>query len=130
MLTFLSSALLGLPSVLLYVGTAYELNPTLLTPAPEARWGMGMHGDTISPDDLTKSLKVSSIRCLPISRDTDTSQSFWASLIVYYLALGLTKMSILLQYRRVFTTKRFQIAFWILMAVVLTYTGWSKSTFT
>jgi hypothetical protein len=54
-----------------------------------------------------------------------TEQAFYASLIVYYLSLGLTKGSILLQYRRVFTTKSFQIWNWITMAVVVIYTIWT-----
>lgn len=52
-------------------------------------------------------------------------QAFWASLIVYYMSLGLTKGSILVQYRRVFTTKKFHIVCWILMSVVVTYTLWT-----
>jgi hypothetical protein len=37
----------------------------------------------------------------------------------------LTKGSILLQYRRLFTTKTFQIMNWLTMAVVVAYTFWT-----
>jgi hypothetical protein len=43
----------------------------------------------------------------------------------YYLALGLTKTSIILQYQRVFHTKKFQIACRTLLAVVCCYTIWT-----
>jgi len=52
-------------------------------------------------------------------------RTFWSSLIVYYLSLGLTKGSMLLQYRRIFPTKKFQIANWLTMAVVVAYTIWT-----
>ena len=52
-------------------------------------------------------------------------QAFWASLIVYYLSLGLTKGSILLQYRRVFTTKKFWMGNYAIMAVVICYAFWT-----
>ncbi|KAF2186516.1 hypothetical protein K469DRAFT_738399 [Zopfia rhizophila CBS 207.26] len=71
-------------------------------------YGMGQHIWTLTPKDMTNSLKA-----------------FWASLIVYYLSLGLTKTSIILQYRRVFTTKKFHIACWMVMAAVVVYTVWT-----
>ena len=85
---------------------------------------MGMHGNDVPVESLTKSLKVHTQSSKTFGH-TDPFQSFWASLIVYYLSLGLTKTSILLQYRRVFTTKRFQLMCWILMTVVVTYTCWT-----
>ena len=54
-----------------------------------------------------------------------TSKAFWVSLIVYYLSLGLTKGSMLLQYRRVFTIKAFRISNYAVMAVVICYTFWT-----
>ncbi len=59
------------------------------------------------------------------SSSAHTAQSFWASLIAYYLSLGLTKSSILLQYHRVFSTRKFQVACWSLFAVVICYTIWT-----
>ncbi|KAF9741478.1 integral membrane protein [Paraphaeosphaeria minitans] len=52
-------------------------------------------------------------------------KAFYASLIVYYLSLGFTKVSILLQYRRVFSTKKFQIACHSVMGVVVIYALWT-----
>jgi hypothetical protein len=74
----------------------------------QAEYGMGRHTDSISDPDMVKFLRA-----------------FWSSLIVYYLCLGLTKGSMLLQYRRIFPTKQFQIANWITMAVVIGYTIWT-----
>ncbi|KAL1604240.1 hypothetical protein SLS59_004034 [Nothophoma quercina] len=51
--------------------------------------------------------------------------AFWASLIAYYMSLGLTKTSILLQYHRVFPTRKFQVACWCVFAVVVCYTIWT-----
>ncbi|KAF2258011.1 hypothetical protein CC78DRAFT_572798 [Lojkania enalia] len=74
----------------------------------QAKYGMGMHVYELEGVDTEKSL-----------------QAFWASLIVYYLSLGLTKSSILLQYKRVFSTKEFQIACWTTISVVTAYTSWT-----
>jgi hypothetical protein len=52
-------------------------------------------------------------------------QSFWASLIVYYLSLGLTKTSILLLYYRVFPTRKFHWACSTVMTLVILYTIWA-----
>lgn len=85
---------------------------------------MGQRLEELDPDTVQMSLQVSSpiqdhysmLTCL---------QAFWSSLIVYYLSLGLTKTSILLQYQRVFTTKRFQSVCWTLMGLVVVYTIWT-----
>ncbi|PSN73594.1 hypothetical protein BS50DRAFT_191223 [Corynespora cassiicola Philippines] len=74
----------------------------------QAKYGMGKHLKDLEESDTLNSGKA-----------------FWASLIVYYLSLGLTKSSILLQYRRVFPTKSFQIACWSTMGVVIVYTIWT-----
>ncbi|KAH7068725.1 hypothetical protein FB567DRAFT_249000 [Paraphoma chrysanthemicola] len=79
-----------------------------ITIAFQAKWGMGQHISDLEPATMQSSLKA-----------------FWASLIVYYLSLGLTKGSMVLQYLRVFTTKRFQIAAWAIMGVVVVYTFWT-----
>ncbi|KAF2830572.1 hypothetical protein CC86DRAFT_434372 [Ophiobolus disseminans] len=71
----------------------------------QAKWGMGHHINELEEEVMQKSLKA-----------------FWASLIVYNLSLGLTKSSMLLQYRRVFTTKNFQNTCWISLAIVIIYT--------
>lgn len=65
---------------------------------------MGRHYDTLSADDKIQSFKW-----------------FWASVWIYYLALWLTKLSILLQYLRVFVQTNFRIACYTLMGVITTY---------
>ncbi|KAL5374832.1 hypothetical protein DPSP01_011668 [Paraphaeosphaeria sporulosa] len=74
----------------------------------QAKHGMGLHIWELQPVDSLYSLKA-----------------FYASLIVYYLSLGFTKVSILLQYRRVFSTRKFQIACDVVLAVVVVYAFWT-----
>ncbi|KAF1832247.1 hypothetical protein BDW02DRAFT_555181 [Decorospora gaudefroyi] len=74
----------------------------------QAKHGLGRHINDLDSENMVKMMK-----------------SFWASIIVYYLALGLTKGSILLQYRRIFTTRKFQLANWGVMLVVIAYTIWT-----
>ncbi|CAE6996148.1 hypothetical protein P3342_000308 [Pyrenophora teres f. teres] len=74
----------------------------------QAQYGMGWHIADVSHEAMTKFLK-----------------SFWSSLIFYYLSLGLTKGSILLQYKRIFTTRKFLIANYLTMGVVVGYTFWT-----
>jgi len=52
-------------------------------------------------------------------------QPFWASILVYCLSLTFTKVSILLQYLRVFTTKQFRVFCWALLGFVAVYSTWS-----
>ncbi|KAF9692270.1 hypothetical protein EKO04_009802 [Ascochyta lentis] len=74
----------------------------------QAQWGMGRHAHDLQPVTMQKSL-----------------EAFWASIIVYHLSLGLTKGSMLLQYRRVFTTRKFRIGNSAVMAMVISYTLWT-----
>jgi hypothetical protein len=90
----------------------------------EAKYGLGQHLADLQPESVQKSLQV--LSCVQLmSNRLMLLQAFFSSLIVYYLSLGLTKASILLQYQRVFTTKRFQLYCWGVMAVVIIYTIWT-----
>lgn len=51
----------------------------------------------------------------------NTSQAFWGSLWLYNLSLTLTKISILVQYYRVFATPRFRICCYVMIGVVVSY---------
>lgn len=44
---------------------------------------------------------------------------------MYNLSLSLQKVSILLQYQRVFTTKKFQMTCWTVMTFVILYSFWA-----
>ena len=70
-------------------------------------YGLGQHFDTLSPDDASSVL-----------------QWMWASIWIYYLALGTAKASIILQYLRVFPQRRFRLACHTLLTVVTIYTLW------
>ncbi|UPX15287.1 uncharacterized protein EKO05_0005741 [Ascochyta rabiei] len=97
----------GIEDHLIIVASLFSICLTICI-AYQARWGMGQHADTLSWDDNVK-----------------VSKAFWASLIAYYLSLGLTKGSILLQYHRVFPTRKFRVACWCVFAVVICYTIWT-----
>lgn len=53
------------------------------------------------------------------------SQYFWASVPIYQTSLISTKMSILLQYKRVFSTPRMRLACWIMIGVLAFYGTWT-----
>lgn len=53
-----------------------------------------------------------------------TALKLWVIIIVYNLALICTKLSILLQYIRIFPQKPFRIAVWLLMGIVSGYALW------
>lgn len=84
-----------------------------------------MHFRDVSKHDMGIFLRVGLYFPVSSALANQPPQAFWCSLMVYYLSLGLTKGSMLLQYRRIFPTKAFQIANWITMAVVICYTIWT-----
>ncbi|KOS43375.1 hypothetical protein ACN38_g5726 [Penicillium nordicum] len=50
---------------------------------------------------------------------------FWASVPIYQTSLISTKMSILLQYKRVFSTPRMRLACWLMIGVLAFYGTWT-----
>lgn len=52
-------------------------------------------------------------------------QCFWASIPIYQTSLISTKMSILLQYKRVFSTPRMRLACWIMIGFLGLYGTWT-----
>ncbi|KAF2197508.1 hypothetical protein GQ43DRAFT_402891 [Delitschia confertaspora ATCC 74209] len=76
--------------------------------ATQAHYGMGHHIAELEDSDMINSLKA-----------------FWGSLIMYYLALGTTKSSILLQYNRVFQTKKFRLTCNLVLLAVIVYSIWT-----
>ncbi|EOD52923.1 Pex [Neofusicoccum parvum] len=71
----------------------------------EAKYGMGKHAETLSLDD----------------RVSQTAW-FWASIWIYLLGLGLSKMSILLQYSRIFVGKRTLLAIRLTFVFIVLWT--------
>lgn len=67
---------------------------------------------------------ASTFHRLSVLRLTIT-QSFWASVWVYNLTLTVTKISILVQYLRIFPVRNFRIACFAVLGVVVAYGGWS-----
>ncbi|KAI5360586.1 hypothetical protein Slin14017_G087610 [Septoria linicola] len=80
----------------------------------QVQYGMGRHFATLTPHDMVQSLKW-----------------FWASTWSYSLGLGVVKMSILYQYLRFFTSKKWRIACQAVMVlnVLLTIFGVLVSIF-
>ncbi|MCJ1372829.1 hypothetical protein MMC20_004054 [Loxospora ochrophaea] len=70
--------------------------------------GMGQHFKDLAPGEFPRMLKP-----------------FWASVPIYNLSLTLTKVSILLQYLRVFPTDGIRRASWIGLAFISIYGLWS-----
>ncbi|KAL5355418.1 integral membrane protein [Aspergillus floccosus] len=70
--------------------------------------GMGMHGADIPPPVMLKQMKA-----------------FWLTIPFYNAALLCAKASILMQYFRVFPTKRMRVVNWILIGVLGTYGSWA-----
>lgn len=72
---------------------------------PETQWGLGRHVWTMSKEHFTPYMKVSKTThaadVLPTLVLTN-SQAFYSSIVVYNVAVCLTKISIVLQYRRIF----------------------------
>jgi hypothetical protein len=75
---------------------------------PTVKYGMGRHIDTLSDAQITTSMKP-----------------FWASIVIYNLALFLTKFSILLQYLRIFPYRLFRILCLSLMAFIFAWSCWT-----
>lgn len=71
-------------------------------------YGMGRHANTISDHDHVQSLVW-----------------FWASVWVYYLALCFAKLSILLQYLRIFPDRKFRRGCFVLIGIIVGWTFWA-----
>jgi hypothetical protein len=72
------------------------------------KYGMGRHLETLTQYEGVTSLKP-----------------FWASIVIYNLALFLCKFSILLQYLRIFPYRLFRILNYSLMAFIFAWSCWT-----
>ncbi|PVH91852.1 hypothetical protein DM02DRAFT_663536 [Periconia macrospinosa] len=68
----------------------------------QIHYGLGKHAKTLSTHEAEQ-----------------LSLYFYISICVYCASLGLTKLAILMQYRRVFQTPRFQIWNWVVIAIII-----------
>ncbi|KAH0368355.1 hypothetical protein KCU89_g18665, partial [Aureobasidium melanogenum] len=91
----------------------------------EVQHGQGRHYSSISPDDLKQLNKVSTSKPLEKFYIDTFSKAFWASVPVYQASLCLTKISILLQYRRVFVGSGIQRVIVGSIGVIVVYGLWS-----
>ncbi|KAF2729161.1 hypothetical protein EJ04DRAFT_502843 [Polyplosphaeria fusca] len=78
---------------------------TVITIGIQIPNGLGEHG---------KELDLKQVQMLLLN--------LYLSIIMYCASLGLTKLAILMQYRRVFTSPRFQIVCWTVIAIIIAYT--------
>ncbi|KAH8702308.1 putative integral membrane protein [Talaromyces proteolyticus] len=74
----------------------------------EIKYGMGWHEIDLSPDTLTKQMKL-----------------FWLAAPFYNATMVLAKISIVLQYSRTFPTKKFNEMCWVLIVFVGAYGTWT-----
>ncbi|KAF2689161.1 hypothetical protein K458DRAFT_291797 [Lentithecium fluviatile CBS 122367] len=56
---------------------------------------------------------------------TTSQKAFWASIWLYNVALTTTKISILFQYLRIFSGRRFRIACFVMLAIVAIWGTWT-----
>lgn len=56
---------------------------------------------------------------------TKMGQAFWAALWTYYTALGFTKLSILMQYLRIFPQVMFRRACYVMLGITILWTLWA-----
>jgi len=79
-----------------------------ITMCEQVNYGLGRHFYNLSADQETHNLIW-----------------LWTSIWVYYLALCSVKLSILLQYLRVFPLQSFRYACYTMIGVVVLYTCWT-----
>ncbi|KAF2170774.1 hypothetical protein M409DRAFT_51034 [Zasmidium cellare ATCC 36951] len=97
----------GLDDIVITIALALTSVLTV-TMCQQVRYGMGRHADTLSNNDNVQSLVW-----------------FWASVWVYYVALCFAKLSILLQYLRIFPERKFRIGCFTLIGVIVGWTFWA-----
>lgn len=93
---------------------------------------MGEHFKLIPADIYKTQMIVRSTGLYPMSKCKSTlltlnfrQKCFWASVPIYQTSLLVTKMSILFQYRRVFSTPRMRLACNLLIAFLAVYGTWT-----
>lgn len=91
-----------------------------LTGTTEGKHGMGRHAADLPVEELVEQTRwsVESTLC----HITAKYIRFWVSIWLYVTALGLSKISILMQYLRIFIARRTVVAIWICLAFVAAYT--------
>ncbi|KAF8854103.1 hypothetical protein BDZ45DRAFT_806100 [Acephala macrosclerotiorum] len=93
----------GREDILMFLALATSITLTALT-AKQVHYGLGRHFDILSPVERARNLKT-----------------LWISIIVYYISLALVKISILIQYLRIFSNKSTRITIWAILAFVNAY---------
>ncbi|KAK1760319.1 hypothetical protein QBC47DRAFT_3618 [Echria macrotheca] len=73
----------------------------------ECIYGMGSHTATVTPENLSKTIRA-----------------IWVGALFYQLSLAFSKISILLLYTRLFRFHGARIAAWILIGIVVVYNIW------
>ncbi|KAK8198725.1 hypothetical protein M8818_006592 [Zalaria obscura] len=80
----------------------------LVTVIYQVKNGMGRHQDSLTDAEGVNQLK-----------------GLWASIWLYNLSLTFTKISIIMQYLRIFIGTKFRIACWVMFGVVVVYSFWT-----
>lgn len=97
----------GLDDVVISIAILLSITLTVAM-CQQVKYGMGRHADSLSANDNMQSLIW-----------------FWASVWIYYLALCFAKLSILIQYLRLFPEKKFRAKCYVLITIVIGWTLWA-----
>ncbi|KAK4623368.1 Wortmanamides biosynthesis cluster protein C [Fulvia fulva] len=97
----------GLDDLVISIAVVLSIVLTM-TMCLQVKYGMGRHADSLTDHENVWSLIW-----------------FWTSVWIYYLALCFAKLSILLQYLRIFPDRNFRKACFTLMVVIVGWTLWA-----
>lgn len=107
-------------------GAVVSFGLAALTACVEVKYGAGQHMATLPTNIIEKQLMVrTETRHWVIKSETDCIQFMWASIPLYQMTLFSSKISILLQYRRIFAIQKMRFACNILLVIVVIYATWT-----
>ena len=115
-------------SSLFWYGTVSFDEPqyTTATDQPrEQKHGLGSHFSTLAPGQYVEVLKVSYPLLINQPLYIKSVQPFWLSVPIYNLSLTTTKLSILIQYLRVFPNDTIRRICWVTVIFISVYGIWT-----
>ncbi|KAH7090690.1 hypothetical protein FB567DRAFT_298255 [Paraphoma chrysanthemicola] len=130
----LLSRMAGLEDLCICIAMTLSLVLTVKT-SEQVMHGLGRHQSQLSKDERLTFLKTklrNSVLYMTLLGRIDAlikplteRQAFWTNLWVYSAALTIIKVSILIQYLRIFPVRRFQKYCFLILGVVIAYGSWT-----
>ena len=80
--------------------------------------GFGRHTFWLSTSQVSQALKVCSLFS-GVKTDANDTKFFYMAELFYILAITLTKLSLLLFFRRIFPNKSFRMSIWIMFGFII-----------